>query len=242
MGNDKTKREAKVGIKKSGGMDASAGSVSTNLRRKRSAEQSAQGFTLVELAIVLVIIGIILGAVLKGQDLIQNARAKKFDVYVKSWEIAKWTYFDRKGRFAGDGTNKNGVIGDVLGELTATTNGVYEITNANFVNPPASSITMGSYTYYPIIGYGTASSVNRNAILICKASGACTSTFTSDELVFLEAFDTAIDGVADPLTGNVRGITGATINNGAVTAIAETALTAWDTTATGFAYYFDKPR
>ena len=217
-----------MGIKSSGERDTST--------------SSAQGFTLVELAIVLVIIGIIIGAVMKGQDLIQNARAKKFDIYVKSWEVAEWTYFDRKGRFAGDGTNKNGVIGDIGGEQSGTTNAVYEITNANFVNPPASSITMGSYTYYPIIGYGTVTSVNRNAILICKASGACTSTFTSDELVFLEAFDTAIDGIADPLVGNVRGVTAATITGGAVTAITETAATTWDTTATGFAYYFDKPR
>ncbi|MBI5050114.1 MAG: prepilin-type N-terminal cleavage/methylation domain-containing protein [Nitrospirae bacterium] len=209
------------------------------MRGKKSQER---GFTLVELAIVLVIIGIIIGAVMKGQDLLQNARAKKFDNYVKSWEIAEWTYFDRKGRFAGDITNKNGVIGDVAGEQTVTTNAVYEITNANFVNPPASSITMGSYTYYPIIGNGTASSVIRNGILICKAAAACTSTFTSDELVFLESYDTAIDGTADPLAGNVRGITAATITGGAVTAITETAATTWDTTATGFTYYFDKPR
>jgi prepilin-type N-terminal cleavage/methylation domain-containing protein len=199
------------------------------------------GFTLVELAIVLVIIGVIIGAVLKGQDLIQNARAKKFVNYIKSWDIAEWTYMDRKGRFAGD-AGKNGIIGDTAGEQTATTNGVYEITNANFASPPATSITMGSYTYYPIIGYGTASSVKRNGILICKAAAACTSTFTSDELVFLESYDTAIDGTADPLAGNVRGVTGATITGGAVTAITETAATTWDTTTTGFVYFFDRPR
>ncbi len=39
--------------------------------------RNAKGFTLVELAIVLVIIGIILGAVLKGQELINNAKMKR---------------------------------------------------------------------------------------------------------------------------------------------------------------------
>ncbi len=39
--------------------------------------RNQKGFTLVELAIVLVIIGLILGAVLKGQDLINNARMKR---------------------------------------------------------------------------------------------------------------------------------------------------------------------
>ena len=36
-----------------------------------------QGFTLIEIAIVLVIIGLLLGGVLKGQELIQNARVRK---------------------------------------------------------------------------------------------------------------------------------------------------------------------
>ncbi|HXF18719.1 MAG TPA: prepilin-type N-terminal cleavage/methylation domain-containing protein, partial [Burkholderiales bacterium] len=36
------------------------------------------GFTLIEIAIVLVIIGLLLGGVLKGQELINNARVKSF--------------------------------------------------------------------------------------------------------------------------------------------------------------------
>ena len=39
--------------------------------------RNEKGFTLVELAIVLVIIGIILGAVLKGQELINSAKIKR---------------------------------------------------------------------------------------------------------------------------------------------------------------------
>ena len=35
-----------------------------------------QGFTLIEIAIVLVIIGLLLGGVLKGQELIQSARVR----------------------------------------------------------------------------------------------------------------------------------------------------------------------
>ncbi len=36
------------------------------------------GFTLVEIAIVLVIIGLLLGGVLKGQELINSAKAKSY--------------------------------------------------------------------------------------------------------------------------------------------------------------------
>ena len=35
-----------------------------------------QGFTLVEIAIVLVIIGLLLGGVLKGQEMIKSAKVK----------------------------------------------------------------------------------------------------------------------------------------------------------------------
>ncbi len=61
---------------------------------------NAKGFTLIELAIVLVIIGIILGAVMKGQDLIENARHKKFANNVKQFEVLTWGFMDRKGYLA----------------------------------------------------------------------------------------------------------------------------------------------
>ncbi|PPD44542.1 MAG: prepilin-type cleavage/methylation domain-containing protein, partial [Methylotenera sp.] len=39
-------------------------------------KRTQAGFTLIELAIVLVIIGLLLGGVLKGQELINSAKAK----------------------------------------------------------------------------------------------------------------------------------------------------------------------
>ena len=60
------------------------------------------GFTLVELAIVLVIIGLILGAVLKGQALIQNAKYKKFVNDLKGLTAAVYTYYDRYRAYPGD--------------------------------------------------------------------------------------------------------------------------------------------
>jgi prepilin-type N-terminal cleavage/methylation domain-containing protein len=68
-----------------------------------------RGFTLVELAIVLVIIGIILGAILKGQELINNAKVKRLQNDLRGLESAIWTFYDRHGRFPGDCDN-NGTI------------------------------------------------------------------------------------------------------------------------------------
>ena len=61
-----------------------------------------RGFTLVELAIVLVIIGIILGAVLKGQQLIFNAKVKRLQNQVKEMMAAFYTYYDKYGYYPGD--------------------------------------------------------------------------------------------------------------------------------------------
>ena len=62
----------------------------------------ARGFTLVELSIVLVIIGLIIGAVLKGQELINNAKLKRAYNQQREVAAAVYTYFDRYGLYPGD--------------------------------------------------------------------------------------------------------------------------------------------
>lgn len=64
--------------------------------------QGHKGFTLVELAIVLVIIGIILGAVLKGQELINNAKVKRLYNQYREVLAAVYTYYDKYGKYPGD--------------------------------------------------------------------------------------------------------------------------------------------
>ncbi len=66
-----------------------------------------KGFTLVELAIVLVIIGIILGAVLKGQELVNNAKMKRAYNQYREILSAIYTYYDRYGKYPGDDPNAN---------------------------------------------------------------------------------------------------------------------------------------
>jgi len=66
-----------------------------------------KGFTLVELAIVLVIIGLILGAILKGQELINNAKMKRLYNQYREVLAAIYTYYDRYGAFPGDDPTAN---------------------------------------------------------------------------------------------------------------------------------------
>jgi prepilin-type N-terminal cleavage/methylation domain-containing protein len=60
------------------------------------------GFTLVEIAIVLVIIGLLLGGVLKGQELITQAKIKNIANDLNGMTAAVYGYQDRYKRLPGD--------------------------------------------------------------------------------------------------------------------------------------------
>jgi prepilin-type N-terminal cleavage/methylation domain-containing protein len=63
------------------------------------------GFTLVEIAIVLVIIGLLIGGVLKGQELIYNQKVKStYDLY-RQYTAAMYGYQDRYKALPGDDIN-----------------------------------------------------------------------------------------------------------------------------------------
>jgi prepilin-type N-terminal cleavage/methylation domain-containing protein len=64
--------------------------------------KNQKGFTLVEMAIVLVIIGLLLGGVLKGQELIDNSKIKNTINDLKGISAANNGYFDRFRAQAGD--------------------------------------------------------------------------------------------------------------------------------------------
>jgi prepilin-type N-terminal cleavage/methylation domain-containing protein len=61
-----------------------------------------KGFTLIEIAIVLVIIGLLLGGVLKGQELINTARVRALNNNVDGITAAWFSFQDRYRAFPGD--------------------------------------------------------------------------------------------------------------------------------------------
>ena len=66
--------------------------------------QRQQGFTLIEIAIVLVIIGLLLGGVLKGQELINSAKVKNIVSEIKNTSVMVYAYQDRFRALPGDQT------------------------------------------------------------------------------------------------------------------------------------------
>ncbi|MBL8631148.1 MAG: prepilin-type N-terminal cleavage/methylation domain-containing protein, partial [Rhodospirillaceae bacterium] len=61
-----------------------------------------QGFTLIEMSIVLIIIGLIIGGILKGQELIESARQKNFISQTDSIKAGVNSFIDRFRAFPGD--------------------------------------------------------------------------------------------------------------------------------------------
>ena len=95
---------------------------------KRGLSGYQKGFTLVEIAIVLVIIGLLLGGVLKGQEMIENSKMKSIVSDMKAIQVSYNAYLDRYKVIPGDETaavmNARGWAG-TLGP--AASNGVLAI-------------------------------------------------------------------------------------------------------------------
>jgi prepilin-type N-terminal cleavage/methylation domain-containing protein len=96
-----------------------------------------RGFTLIEIAIVLVIIGLLLGGVLKGQELISGARVRNFIQQQDGIKAAYFGFLDRYRALPGDYAQATNNIPNVA--VTAACNngngnGDGQVTTANNEN------------------------------------------------------------------------------------------------------------
>ena len=180
-------------------------------------KMNKKGFTLVELSIVLVIIGIILGSILKGQEMIKNAKIKRLLRDTRGLEAMIWAYYDRKNKFPGD-CNQNGIIGfnapnNISGitpsdSIDPTIDDCSANPNEDNVNRAFSDLRLSRIAPYSLpninlakhvangffhIGYTTVNGVNYNAIFIYNIPAW-----------MAKAIDTTIDGKENGLVGLVR--------------------------------------
>ena len=103
---------------------------------------SKGGFTLVEIAIVLVIIGLLTGGILKGQELINNAKVRSITDRQSSLRVAWWAFIDRFGAMPGDYSQANIYIAGASngnGYVSGRTEAAYamqHLTSAGYLRCP----------------------------------------------------------------------------------------------------------
>ena len=179
--------------------------------------QRQRGFTLVEIAIVLVIIGLLLGGILKGQEMITQAKIKNAIADFSGISAAYHGYQDRYRAIPGDdpgagrwtgatvsGTAGNGVVTGTYNSTTATDESRLwwdHLRRAGFV---AGSGTQQPFNAFAgIIGVQTGSAGGTPATALGGFAGLIICSANVPDKVAI-AMDTQMD---DGLigTGTVRG-------------------------------------
>jgi len=162
------------------------------------------GFTLIELAIVLVVIGLIIAAVLKGEDLIQNARMLNFVTNpVQKAQTAAMAYYDRTGQFpVGSGGN-----GPLYQMYQAGINSVLDLKNPFTAGSDSLGMALGTIQVtdssqntasYPVI-------VIQPVTVPANGGTPVNAVWTQSELGYASYLKSRIDGSTSSwTTGSVR--------------------------------------
>lgn len=91
-------------------------------------KRTQQGFTLVEIAIVLVIIGLLLGGIMKGQEMIVQAKIKNAITDFSGISAAYFGYQDRYKSIPGDDAQATRWTGATAGDGNRVMTGLYTST------------------------------------------------------------------------------------------------------------------
>ena len=211
-----------------------------NLKKNR-------GFTLIEIAIVLVIIGLLLGGVLKGQELINNAKVKSYATDFRNIPVQLYGYQDKFKALPGDdalvvthlptatlattpaGMVGNGVINGAWNTATNTDESCLfwqHVRLANFGTGSTTVSCAAGADYCPKNANGGQIGIQGNVALATFSAGngppgsyvICSSNILGQFVLQLDA--TLDDG--NPATGNMRAIqTSAASGPPATTAIVQ---------------------
>jgi prepilin-type N-terminal cleavage/methylation domain-containing protein len=190
-----------------------------------------RGFTLIEIAIVLVIIGLLLGGVLKGQELINNAKVKSYATDFRNIPIQLYGYQDRFKALPGDdalvathvpgatpattpaATLANGVINGAWNSATNTDESCLYWQHVRLANLATGSTTVdctANSDYWPKNANGGQIGIQSNVNLATFSAGnGPPGNFVICSSNVLGQFVLQLDAILDdgnPATGSLRAI------------------------------------
>lgn len=166
-----------------------------------------KGFTLIEMAIVLIIIGIIIGAVVKGKDVMKSAEQKRlYSTFVREWQVAYNNYYDRTGWILGDEntpTNNTGAR-DGFCSLATEANLVAQLTQVG-LNPPSQGPTGSTAVRTYTDSNGNQYTLNLSFDYDADIGNFIQINGSNGVPIDLGlAWDRVIDGSADGTTGDLQ--------------------------------------
>lgn len=182
------------------------------------------GFTLVEIAIVLVIIGLLLGGILKGQELINSAKVKNLANDFRTIPTYIYAYQDKFKALPGDDNNAdvhvqgqkastggslgNGVIEGHWNSQTTTDESFLFWQHVRLANLAAGPTSTADTTYRPTNAVGGNIGIASNTALTTQIAGM-TGTYLVCSKGVLGKFALQLDVQMDdgqPCTGSLRAI------------------------------------
>lgn len=194
-------------------------------------KKTQAGFTLIELAIVLVIIGLLLGGVLKGQELINSAKVKNMATDFKNIQVYIYGYQDKFRALPGDdklasthvtggtvattgGTVGNGLIQGAYNSVTVTDESALFWQHVRLAGLAAGPTSTADANYFPTNAdggrIGISSVAGNTAVTELPTAGGISGAFIicSEGVLgrFAKQIDTALDD-GNTQTGSVRAVT-----------------------------------
>lgn len=143
-------------------------------RQSLTAVRSQAGFTLVELAVVMIIIGLLIGGVLKGQELVKNAQITATVAQIKGIDAATSAFRDMYSGIPGDLRNATTRIAGCTATASPVCNAAAGTGNGQLSTAPTATPGTEASAYFVQLALADLlSGIDTAAATTCASWGLC---------------------------------------------------------------------